>query len=60
MTLGAGLALALCLIPQLHTYVPFLTAIAGILGGSAHVPQPGAKAELEAVKGALAESVARE
>lgn len=60
MTIGAAIAGALAFVPQLVPYQAAFTALAGFLGGGAHVPQPGAKAELAAVKGALAAAVEAE
>jgi len=48
LTLAAGVALAACLLPQARDYVPFLTALAGLLGGGAHMKRPGDLAETQA------------
>ena len=53
LTLAAGVAAALAFVPQCAPYQAALTALAGFLGGGAHIPQPGARAELAAAKGAL-------
>lgn len=41
MTIGAAIVGALAFVPQLHAYQAALTALAGFLGGGAHVPRPG-------------------
>jgi hypothetical protein len=41
MTIAAAVATALAFVPQLAAYQAALTALAGFLGGGAHVPRPG-------------------
>lgn len=60
MTVAAGLLGAACFLPHAAPYAPFLTAVSGVLLGAAHVPQPGAKAELAATEDALQSVVGRE
>lgn len=46
MTIGAGLLGAACFLPHAAPYAPFLTAVAGVLMGGAHVPQPATAQQL--------------
>ncbi len=60
MTIGAGIAASLAFVPQLAPYQAALTALAGFLGGGAHVPRPGDLAKAEAATDALAAALRRE
>jgi hypothetical protein len=64
MTIGAAVLGALVFVPQLAHYQAALAALAGALGGSAHVPRPGdlgaiadANARTAVAKVALAEAI---
>ena len=48
MTLGAGLLAAACFLPGATPFVPFLTAVSGLLTGGAFIPQPSTANDLAA------------
>ncbi len=60
MTIVAGVAAALAFVPQLAPYQAALTALAGFLGGGAHVPRPGDGAAINDAKAALEKVVGGE
>jgi hypothetical protein len=48
MSLGAGLLAAACFLPGATPFVPFLTAVSGLLTGGALIPQPSTANDLAA------------
>ena len=60
MTVVAGIAAAAAFVPQFAPYQAALTALAGFLGGGAHVPRPGDLAQVRDAKAALAQAVESE